>query len=109
MTAPYEFNGQQYAVIGDPIGHSLSPLMHNAAFQALGIDARYIAVHVVKDDLPAFVESAKKHLAGFNILIIRDVIIIHVLFGHLYVFFGDCLNLLPIFLIGLFIYLFIYF
>ena len=69
MTAPYEFNGHQYAVIGDPIGHSLSPVMHNAAFQALGMDARYIAVHVVKDDLPAFVESAKKHLAGFNITV----------------------------------------
>ena len=25
-----------FAVIGDPIGHSRSPLMHNAAFRALG-------------------------------------------------------------------------
>lgn len=28
-------------LIGDPIAHSLSPAMHNAAFQAIGLDARY--------------------------------------------------------------------
>lgn len=34
------------AVIGDPIEHSLSPCMHNAAYQALGLDFAYVAFHV---------------------------------------------------------------
>lgn len=58
-----------YAVIGDPIAHSLSPVMHNAAFRSLGMDAEYIAVHVKADDLQAFAEDARKNLAGFNITV----------------------------------------
>ena len=58
-----------FAVIGDPIGHSRSPLMHNAAFRALGIDADYTAVHVTREGLPEFLENARKTLAGFNITV----------------------------------------
>lgn len=58
-----------YAVIGDPIAHSLSPVMHNAAFQALGMDAEYVAVHVKAEDMEAFVLDARKNLAGFNITV----------------------------------------
>lgn len=32
------------AVLGDPIGHTLSPAMHNAAIHALGLDAAYVAL-----------------------------------------------------------------
>ena len=32
-----------YGVLGNPIGHSLSPAMHNAAFEAKGVNARYLA------------------------------------------------------------------
>lgn len=35
-----------YAVLGHPIGHSLSPVMHNAAFESLGMDAIYLAFDV---------------------------------------------------------------
>ena len=35
-----------YAVLGHPIGHSLSPVMHNASFAALGLDAVYLAFDV---------------------------------------------------------------
>lgn len=35
-------------VIGNPIGHSLSPHMHNSAFQSLGLDFTYVAFRVEK-------------------------------------------------------------
>ena len=62
-------NLKKYVVIGDPVGHSLSPGMQNAAFRALGLQAEYIAVRVVKEDLAAFARDASKRLAGFNITV----------------------------------------
>ncbi len=40
-----------YAVLGHPIGHTLSPVMHNASIEALGIDAIYLAFDVAPDQL----------------------------------------------------------
>lgn len=39
------------AVIGDPVSHSRSPQMHNAALRALGIDCEYVRVHLSADEL----------------------------------------------------------
>ena len=58
-----------FAVIGDPIGHSRSPLMHNAAFRALGIDADYTTLHVTREGLPDFLQRARTSLNGFNITV----------------------------------------
>ncbi|MEO6120776.1 MAG: shikimate dehydrogenase, partial [Acidimicrobiales bacterium] len=38
------------AVIGDPIGHSLSPAIHNAGFAAAGLDWVFVAFRVVAGD-----------------------------------------------------------
>jgi shikimate dehydrogenase len=43
--------------------------MHNAAFNALGIDAEYSAIHVRKDELAEFADSARKELSGFNVTV----------------------------------------
>ena len=37
---------ETYALFGNPVRHSLSPLMHNATYEQMGIDARYLAFHV---------------------------------------------------------------
>lgn len=36
----------KYAVIGDPISHSLSPIMHNANFHSLDMNDSYEALHI---------------------------------------------------------------
>jgi len=58
-----------YTVIGNPIAHSKSPLMHNAAFKALRIDAVYSATKVTDDELQSFTEKAKEELKGFNVTV----------------------------------------
>ena len=45
-----------FALTGKPIGHSASPVMHNAAFEALGIDAVYAPIET--DDAAALLEVA---------------------------------------------------
>lgn len=40
-----------YGVLGDPIAHSLSPLLHNAALRDCKIDAVYVPIRVSRDDL----------------------------------------------------------
>ncbi len=59
-----------YGVIGDPIEHSLSPVMHNAAFDALGLNAIYLAFRVSKDDVGDAIRGAKSlGIAGLNVTI----------------------------------------
>lgn len=56
------------ALIGQPVGHSLSPRMHNASFQADGLDFVYACLDVDADKLPAAVKGmAALKLRGFNI------------------------------------------
>ena len=59
----------KFAVIGDPIAHSLSPAMHNAALEALDLQGNYEAVRVPLEELPNFADYARKNLNGFNITV----------------------------------------
>ena len=60
-------NALGYAVIGDPIGHSLSPLLHNTAFKAQNINGNYAAIHVPHGKLKNFVAAVRgSPLKGFN-------------------------------------------
>jgi shikimate dehydrogenase len=59
-----------YAIVGDPIDHSLSPLIHNAAFRSLNLDSTYIAYRIQKNELEVGIEALKKiKIAGFNVTI----------------------------------------
>ncbi|HEX7625034.1 MAG TPA: shikimate dehydrogenase (NADP+), partial [Anaeromyxobacteraceae bacterium] len=53
-----------YAVIGQPIAHSRSPELQNAAFAAVGIDAAYLALPVAPERLPEALRGA--HALGFR-------------------------------------------
>src|ERR687895_2249317 len=56
------------ALIGQPVGHSLSPAMHNASFAADGLDFVYVALNVKAEDLPAAVRGAAAlGFRGFNV------------------------------------------
>lgn len=52
------------AVIGKPIAHSMSPLLHNFWFKNLGIDGAYIPLEVAEDDFLDVVQALQK--AGFS-------------------------------------------
>ena len=56
------------ALLGSPVGHSISPAMHNAAFEALGLDYVYLAFDVGQDGLARAVEGLKvMGVRGFNL------------------------------------------
>jgi shikimate dehydrogenase len=59
-----------FGLIGYPIKHSLSPVMHNAAFKAHGIDADYRLFEVAPEQIDYFfAHLSKTECAGFNVTI----------------------------------------
>ncbi len=59
-----------FAVFGDPVEHSLSPVMHNAAYRALGMDCEYHKFRVTLDDLESAIMGAKAMgFGGLNLTI----------------------------------------
>ncbi|MGQ9781777.1 MAG: shikimate dehydrogenase [Nitrososphaeria archaeon] len=61
-------------VIGDPIEHTLSPLIHNKAFQYLGLDFVYVAFKVKKEALKKAVDGMRAfNIRGMNVTIPHKV------------------------------------
>ena len=59
-----------FAVIGDPIDHSLSPTIHNAAYRQLNLECTYIAYKIPNGELNSGIESLKSiKISGFNVTI----------------------------------------
>lgn len=55
-------------LLGRPVAHSISPLMHNDSFLSLGLDYRYLCFDVGTEELPAVVEGLRKMGArGWNL------------------------------------------
>jgi len=55
-------------VIGHPIEHSMSPIMHNAAIQDLGLDYLYIAFDVAPNKLKEAIKGLKTlNIKGINV------------------------------------------
>ena len=64
-------------VVGWPVGHSLSPLMHNAAFEAMGLDWRYVPFAVKPDNLERATGSlAALGIRGINVILPHKTAII---------------------------------
>ena len=86
-------NTKVYSVIGNPVKHSKSPNMHNAAFQALNINACYVPLEPRNEDLKKISDhwkekvilrySAEMLLSSLKILLIIFFISIFFILLHL--------------------------
>ncbi|MFC1569886.1 shikimate dehydrogenase [bacterium] len=63
----FEIDATTFCVIGHPIGHTLSPAIHKTVYEALNLNFKYTAVHVLPEKLSEFIGSVKKSgCPGFN-------------------------------------------
>ncbi|MDO4454264.1 MAG: shikimate dehydrogenase [Eubacteriales bacterium] len=65
----YEITGHTRltGLLGHPVSHSISPMMHNASFQRLGLDYVYLCFDVTEKDLKTAVDGLKLlNVRGFN-------------------------------------------
>ena len=60
---------KHYAVIGHPIGHTMSPFIHKRLFDLAQIDAEYTKMDIAPEDLANEYERTLRQLDGYNITI----------------------------------------
>lgn len=58
-----------YAVVGDPIAHSFSPLVHNAAFASLGVNSLYVPILAAKGQFPTCLRTFDGVVQGYSVTI----------------------------------------
>ena len=71
-TADMHIDGRTkiYGLIGYPVKHTFSPMMHNAAFKSLGINAAYMAFEVKPKDLKTAISCVRSTgICGLNVTI----------------------------------------
>ena len=60
---------QHYAIIGHPIGHTMSPFIHKRLFDLSGVDADYVSLDIAPERLAAEYAAVLSKLDGYNITI----------------------------------------
>jgi shikimate dehydrogenase len=66
----FNLDDRTFGVIGHPIGHTLSPVIHQTVFRRLGIDYNYKAFHVHPEKLGEYVNTVRiTGCPGFNVTI----------------------------------------
>jgi len=69
-------------VIGDPIEHTMSPAIHNAAFAQMGLDYVYVPFHVKQEELGKAIDGMRAlNIRGLNVTIPHKVAVIPLLDG----------------------------
>ena len=61
-----------YGIVGNPVAHSLSPLMHNAAFRELGVNAEYRLFPLKEEELAGFFKDLRRKecdIFGLNVTV----------------------------------------
>ncbi|WP_226007935.1 shikimate dehydrogenase [Natrinema salinisoli] len=59
-----------YGLLGNPVGHSLSPPMHEAAYDELGLEARYVTFEPEREEIDDAIRGADAlGIAGLNVTI----------------------------------------
>ena len=61
---------KKFAVIGNPVEHSLSPILHNWVYSELGLAAEYSKIHITQSELPMILRKVKNNeIDGLNVTI----------------------------------------
>ena len=59
---------KKFGIIGDPIKHSLSPVLHNYWFEKYNINAKYSLINIKENEFPSIIKKIKyKELDGINV------------------------------------------
>lgn len=67
MTAPVTSSTRVLALLGEPVEHSISPVIQNAAFRAASVDGVYVSLRCSREDLPHLVRGLSAAGGGGNV------------------------------------------